>query len=197
MFRGPLFHGQFLSLALSGLFAVALALAPSRAIAVPDQSGFIGGMGGIFVPSSSGTSARPGFGLIAGAKLGSELGLAGYYMTNSQDETQSGVKSRFGYDLYGVQASYHFEGEAQGAYFGLRLGLSKVSQAVLSQGVSSSPYHVGVVAGYDHMIWDLFSLGGEISYISIGQADVTVSGQNLKTDSFNSLNLLGSVKFWF
>jgi hypothetical protein len=177
--------------------AAALAcLAPRPALAAEDPSGFFGVSGGLAVPSLSNTSARPQWGFSAGAKLGSEFGLSGYYLTSTKDESINGASSTFAFDLYGVQASYHFEGEARGAFFGARLGMSKVTETVAGASVSTSPYHFGVAGGYDHFFNDVFSLGGEASFISVGQADAAGTG-SLKTDAFNVLSFLLAAKLWF
>ena len=177
------------------LAASIAAYAPTSARAEADPSGFVGGLFGLAVPSLSGTNARMEWGLTAGAKIGSEIGVAGYYLTNSKDE--GGSVGTFGVDLYGVQASYHFEGEAKGAFFGARLGLSKVTQSVSGSSFSTSPYHWGVVGGYDYFLGESLSLGAEASFISVGQADATVSGASIKSDAFNVLSFLAAVKFWF
>ena len=184
---------------LSSCAVIAIALTPNLSLAADgnDPAGFIGGAFGLSVPTAQNASARQIWGIQGGAKIGSELGVSAYYFTSNKDELQGTVTGPFGYDLYGVQFAYYFEGEAKGAYFGGRLGLSKVTQMIQSQSVSSAPYHFGLVGGYDYFFNSHFSLGGEAAFMSIGQADTQVAGGSVKTQAFNALNLVAAAKFWF
>ena len=117
---------------LSLILATGFAFAPS-AQAAGDSSGWIGANVGMSVPNSEGTTARPIMGVNGGAMLGTEFGLGAYYLTSSKDETVNGVTGTFTYSFYGVDFTYHFEGEAAGAYFGGRLGMSRVSSKLCAQ----------------------------------------------------------------
>lgn len=161
------------ALALSTLISV-----PALAAEIPHA--WVGGLLGISVPNYDNTTSRGMFGLTAGAKLGDNLGLGAYYMTSSKDENGG----RFNYDLYGVQLSYHFDGEATGAWFGGRVGTSKIDV-----GSSYSPMNIGAVAGYDYLLTDHLSLGGEINWMSISESS--------PLKSFSTLNFLGALKLWF
>ena len=55
-----------------------------------DANGWVGVQGGLSVPNYSNTTARPMFGITAGAKLGSEFGIGAYYNTSKKDETVNG-----------------------------------------------------------------------------------------------------------
>ncbi len=149
-----------------------------------DSPAWVGAMYGLSVPSASNTNSRGMFGITAGAKLGTEYGLGVYYMSSHNKE--SGAD--FNYDLYGVEFGYHFEGEARGAYFGGRLGTSKIKVG----GDSTSPFHFGVFAGYNYFLNDHFSLGGDASFMSISQS--SDNGDTLK--GFTTLNFLLTAKFW-
>lgn len=162
-----------------------------------DKRGFAGGLFGISIPDYEDTSARGMFGFTGGAKIGTEFGVAGYYLSSGKEESAEGATFDFDYNLYGVQFSYHFEGEAIGAWFGARLGLSKVTSRVSGVAIEGSPLHIGVAGGYDHFIADNVSLGGEISYLNVADFNETVSGVTVKSKAFNTLNFLGAAKFWF
>jgi hypothetical protein len=163
------------------------------ASAAEDYAGNIGAQFGLSVPDLSGSTARTIVGLQGTAKLGSEWGLGAYYLTSSKNETISSVATDFNYQLYGVKGTYHFEGDARGAYFGALVGISKVH---IGQ-VDTSPTNFGVLAGYDKMLGSVVSLGGELSYINVGSSSATYNNVNVSVNSFNTLNFLAAVKFWF
>ncbi len=157
----------------------------SNAAGLEDRQGWAGGLAGITVPNADNSSSRVAYGITAGAKLGSELGLGAYFLSSSKKE---GVAD-FGYQLFGIQASYHFEGEAAGAFFGARVGISKVKVAL----AETSPTNYGLVGGYDHAIGERLSLGGEASYMAVASGN----DGSVPIDSFGMINFLASLKFWF
>lgn len=150
-----------------------------------DASVWVGALFGLSVPNASNTSSRTTYGLTGGAKVGSELGVGGYYLTSHKDEDVAGTKVPFDYDLYGVEGAYHFEGEAKGVYLGGRLGVSKVKAGT----VDGSPMNFGAMAGYNYFLGDHFSLGGEVNFMSVEKAG-SING-------FTMLNFLASAKAWF
>ena len=158
------------------------------------ETGWVGGLFGLSVPNADNTTSRTMYGLTAGAKVGSEFGIGLYYLTSRQNETINAVSTPFNYDLYGVDFGYYFEGDAKGVYFGGKLGTSKLStNNTAAQGVTTSPMHYGVFAGYNYMIGSNFSIGGEASYISVSSSN----GNGLQINQFSMLDFLASVKFWF
>lgn len=172
-------------IAIALIFALFFSL-KSNAAGLEDRQGWAGGLVGITVPNADNTSSRMMYGITAGAKLGSELGLGGYFLTSNKKEDTAGD---FNYQLYGIQLNYHFEGEAAGAWFGARLGISKVRAGLAEY----SPANYGIVGGYDYALSDQISLGAEASYM--GVASGTDNGQSV--DSFGMINFLAALKFWF
>jgi hypothetical protein len=168
---------------------LALALFTSG-MAQADATGYIGGMVGLSVPDADHTTSRLGYGVKGGALLGTEFGVSGYYVTSTKEEKFSGSTFDFGYDMFGIEGSYNFEGEAKGAFFGARLGMTKVK---VGDDVSTSPMHYGLVAGYDHMLGDAFSIGGEASWTSVAKSDD--NGFDVK--GFNVIGLMATIKMWF
>lgn len=175
------------------LALLTITLSFQAAFAAEDYAGNVGAQFGLSVPDLSGSTSRTILGLQGTAKLGSEWGLGGYYLTSSKNETMNAVATDFNYQLYGVKGTYHFEGDAKGAYFGALVGISKVHVGL----VDTSPTHFGVLAGYDKMLNSFLSLGGEFSYINVASSSTTYSGVNVAVNSFNTLNFLAAVKFWF
>lgn len=154
---------------------------------------YVGAVLGMSVPNADDTSARPMFGIIGGARLDGELGIGGFYLASSKDETINSVEVPFDYSLYGMEGSFHLEGVAEGAFLFARVGLAKVESKVAANSVNYSPMVWGLGAGYDYFISENFSVGGEGSFLSVLK-DGDPDG-DLK--SFVMLNFLAAAKFWF
>ena len=171
------------------VFAVVVGLFSASAQAA-EKAGWVGAFGGLTVPNLGSSTARGMYGITAGAMLGDEWGIGAYYQTSSKDEDgANSSKQAFNYDLYGVEFAYHFEGEAAGVYIGGRVGTSKVKLG----NTTNSPMHYGPVVGFNHMLGSSFSIGGDLSWISVassGSSPNDISG-------FSTLNFLADVKFWF
>lgn len=181
---------------LKSLLGLALLTISTHSFAAGDDgAGNVGVLMGISVPDYSNSTARSIVGLEGTAKLGSEYGFGAYYLSSSKSESVSSQSVDFNYQLYGVRGTYHFEGEAKGAFFGAMLGISKVKQS----NIESSPMHFGLLGGFDKMLGSMFSIGGEISYISVQSSNGTVSGTSTtgNLNSFNTINILVALKFWF
>lgn len=164
---------------LIALAASVLVSAPALAADIPHA--WVGGLFGLAVPNADHSTTRGMFGVTLGAKLGDNLGLGAYYTSSAKDEDTVG---RFNYDLFGVQLSYHFDGEASGAWFGGRIGTSKIDV-----GTTYSPMNIGAVAGYDYLLTDHLSLGGEVNWMSISESS--------PLKSFSTLDFLAALKIWF
>ncbi len=157
-------------------------LSTSAAYASDSSKGWVGGLFGLTVPSYNGTQARGMYGLTAGAKVGTEFGVGVYYLSSQKRESIGD----FNFDLYGVQVGYHFEGEANGVFIAGRIGTSKIA---VNGTTNASPMNYGAVVGYDYMLVEHVSLGGEVSFMSIASA--------ASTESFTALNFLAALKLWF
>src|SRR5690606_16315188 len=88
--------------------------------------GYLGVQAGISVPDYDDTSSRLAYGFVGGARLDGEFGIGAYYLDSSKEEDVAGTEIDFNYQLYGFEGTYHFEGAADGAYVGARIGVSKV-----------------------------------------------------------------------
>lgn len=172
------------------LAAVGGMLAMTSTPALAQAKGYVGATAGLSVPNYDDTSSRLAFGVIGGARLDGELGFGAYFLTSSKEEDVSGTKVDFNYALYGIEGSFHFEGVADGAYIGLRVGTTKLDVGTT---FNSSPTHFGLVFGYDKFLNDNFSLGVEGSWMSIEES----SDSGLKAEGFQALNFNLAAKFWF
>lgn len=152
--------------------------------------GYLGAIGGISVPSYENTSSRVAFGLVGGTRLDGELGIGAYYLNSAKSEDVAGIQTDIDYGLFGIEGSFHFEGVADGAFVGVRVGTTKLK---VGPTLNTSPTHYGVVFGYDKFLNESASLGVEGSWISIESS--SYSGNELK--GFSALNFMVAAKFWF
>lgn len=166
----------------------------AMAAAAGEKALWVGGAGGVLVPNRSSSTARGAYGVTLGAKIGTEMGLGAYYFSSKKDE--GGTQGKFDMDFYGIEGSYRFEGEAKGAFFGLRLGITKMDFGP-TPSVSASPFHFGVFAGYDHMVTNSISIGGDVSFYSVSKGEATsLTGATTSVDTFSALSFLATLKFW-
>ena len=175
------------------ILTIAVLTTAHFAQAAEDYAGNVGVAYGLSVPDYSGTTSRSIMGLQGTAKLGSEWGLGAYYLTSGKSESSNNLSGDFNYQLYGIKGTYHFEGDARGVYFGALLGISKVHIT----NYDTSPTHYGILGGYDHMLGSMISIGGELSYIAVGSSSTTYNAQPYDQKSFNTLNFMAELKFWF
>lgn len=177
------------------LISATLSISARAAVDGSEPALWVGGMGGVLVPNKSGTSARTQLGFTVGAKIGSEFAVGGYYSTSHKAE--GAPVGQFDLDFYGVEGSYHFEGEARGAYFGARLGITKMDFGVSPNEVTASPFHVGLVGGYNYWLARSVSVGGDLGFYSVSKGEATSrAGVTSTVDSFTALSFLATVKFW-
>lgn len=172
------------------LATLAMGLVFTSSPALAQAKGYVGATAGLSVPNYDDTSSRLAYGVIGGARLDGELGFGAYFLTSSKEEDVSGAKVDFNYSLYGIEGSFHFEGVADGAYIGLRVGTTKLD---IGTTFNSSPTHFGLVFGYDKFLNDNFSLGVEGSWMSIESS----SDSGVEADGFQALNFNIAAKAWF
>lgn len=158
--------------------------------AFAQAKGYVGGMAGMSVPSYDSTTARTGYGFMGGVRLDGELGVGAYFLGSSKTEDFNGESTPFNYQLYGIEGSFHFEGIADGAFLGIRVGTTKLR---VGSNINTSPTHLGPIFGYDRIFDDNFSVGVEGSWISVDSS--SQSQKNIK--NFNILSFNAVAKMWF
>jgi hypothetical protein len=172
-------------------------LVSTGAPALAEPTAWVGAMAGLSVPNYENSTSRQIIGISGGAKVGSEFGVGAYFLSSAKNEEMTGVgtSTAFNYDLYGIELSYHFEGEANGVYLGGRIGTSKLK----FDNLTTSPMHYGPVGGYNHLLGRNLSLGGELSWISIAKSSGTPVGSATaqSISAFNMLNFMVTAKLWF
>lgn len=182
------------SLALRKVLLLAVFVVVVNGLITPSASaqakGYLGVVAGMSVPNYEDTTARPAHGLLGGMRLDGELGIGAYYLGSSKVENMSGIDTRFNYSLYGIEGSFHFEGVADGAFLGVRVGTTKLS---VGSDINTSPTHFGLVFGFDKFLSDNFSVGVEGSWISVESS----SRQSVELKNFTLLDFNAAVKMWF
>lgn len=171
-----------------GAFLLALLIPATPATA--QAKGYVGATAGLSVPNYEDSSSRLAYGFVGGARLDGELGFGAYYLTSSKEEDVNGLDVDFNYSLFGIEGSFHFEGVADGAFIGLRIGTTKLD---IGKVFNSSPTHYGLVFGYDRFLNDNFSLGVEGSWMSVNSS----KDNNSEAEGFQALNFNCAAKFWF
>jgi hypothetical protein len=179
---------------------VCLTLASASAGAIDwnqQTGGYIGGQFGLTVPSESNTSSRTGYGAVAGGKLGDNFGLGAYFLGSSKTENAQNIGS-FKYNFFGLEANYFFDGSGRGGYVGANVGLSKITETDRSgNSYNFSPFVWGIQAGYDYMLTEFLSLGGEANVMFVSSQNATTNGVTVNLSSFTSINFLVQAKLWF
>jgi hypothetical protein len=192
-------HNPKLSKLIAGILVVLSGMIIfSGSFAMAESSAWIGGLFGLSIPNASNTTSRSMFGIDGGAKVGGDFGVGAYFLSSTKDESTTSGLSSFNYDLYGIEVGPQFEGEAKGVYLSLRLGTSKVKVGTLT----TSPFHWGAVAGYNHFLGSKasnVSIGGEASFISVASSSgIPIGGVLTQSiDAFSALNFLLTAKLWF
>ncbi len=172
------------------------AFGQTAADAVFDSKGWVGGLFGLHVPTYDDVDSRTAWGITAGAKMGSEIGLGAYYLSAPGDASLGGAGGEFNYSLVGIELTYQFEGEASGMYFGGRLGLTSLETSVATVTNDFNPYHWGALVGYNHFLARTISIGGEGTFFSVPK-DSDASGVPAQSKAFEIISLMASMKFWF
>jgi hypothetical protein len=75
-------------------------------------------------------------------------------------------------------------------YFGVRFGLAKVKTDESGVDVIFSPYHYGIVAGYDYLLASWLAIGFEGSYLFVDGSNTTTSGTQYEEDDFSTVHFL-------
>ena len=75
----------FMALTVVLSFGAVILVSPAaKAAAEGEKALWVGGAGGFFVPAESRASGREQYGVTAGAKIGTEMGLGAYYLTSKK-----------------------------------------------------------------------------------------------------------------
>ncbi len=155
------------------------------------QFGFVFGFS---VPDANNTQPFSISGIKGEAFLTPMLSLGGYYLISDNQGAPS-AEDKFRYSVHGVQTTLHVPSGKGDSFFGARIGITKVSTNPNQIDSVFSPYHYGIVAGYDYHLLSWCSLGFEGSYLHVLPGKTTQNGQSVQLDSFNIMNFLVTLQF--
>lgn len=172
-----------LALLALGVFISAFASADGRG-----QFGFVYGYS---VPDAQNTKPYTLTGAKGLAYITPTFSLGGYYyMSDSKGEPSNAEK--FSYSLHGIEPAYHIPSAGGDTYIGIRIGLTKLSETRLgnSSNLVFSPYHYGIVSGYDFFLKPWLMLGFEGSYLHVSPSKTFSGGTLFEERAFNIINFL-------
>ena len=155
---------------------------------------YVGGVYGISVPDADNTKLHKFLGFTGGANITPAILIGGYYFATAED-TGSAIK--FDYTLLGLEFSYNISPAPKNVFIGFRAGISKLETLVGATDFTLSPYHYGIVSGYNYFIWSHLSFGIEGSFMSFQTSKTTVGSETTTQNSFHIINFLVSFKLWF
>lgn len=150
---------------------------------------------GLSVPDMANTNPHDMWGVKGSTFWGSNFSIGGYYLLSRYQQGLSGQS--FDYTLSGVEAAFHLPNGGGDTYLGIRGGLTKVHQIPGGVDVIYSPYHYGLVLGYDYVVGSVFTVGFEGTYLHVEAANTTVNNVEYDEAKFGLMNFLVSFGFRF
>ncbi|HEY8278721.1 MAG TPA: outer membrane beta-barrel protein [Bdellovibrionota bacterium] len=155
----------------------------------PVSIGLLAGWSKPMGSSTSGTSARLGWGGEFGYKIQDNIGLGIYYLSSSGTVTDT--LADFNVTCYGLDSTFFFGG--RGAYFGARAGLSSVGISLGALSATTNPFSFGGKVGYDYAFNSGLSLGVEGNLMFFAKS----SNAGLTSEAFQLLNIFAAIRYWF
>lgn len=149
---------------------------------------------GLSVPDAQNTNHFMMFGVKGSGQLSPTYSAGGYFLASDKQGAPS-AEEKFRYALVGIEGAYHVPGNTGDMYIGLRMGITKVSTNPNGRDATFSPYHYGVVTGYDYKLFYNVIVGFEGSYLHVQRGKSPQNGVSILIDSFSILNFLATVQF--
>lgn len=149
---------------------------------------------GLSVPDADNTKTFRMIGIEGKAFVSPMLSLGGYY-AQSDKSGQRSSQEQFYYSLTGVEAAYHMPSATGDTFIATRIGITKLTETMNNTEFIFSPYHYGVVSGYDYYLGSYVSVGFEGSYLHVLPGRTTDSaGAFYNSNSFNIITFLVSLQ---
>jgi len=180
---------NFLSLSL--LFCL---IVGSENLLAQTDSSFFGISYGLSVPDSENTNPHNIAGVNGGATIFGSVGIGGYYFETAGERGSGGIK--FDYNVMGLEVIYNLGGDSKNVFVGARAGVTKVKTKASGSDVIFSPYHYGVVSGFNYFVFSKFSVGVDGSYLGMQSSKSNNSGTEVFIDSFHIMSILATFKLW-
>lgn len=155
----------------------------------------VGILYGLSVPDVANTNPHELYGVKGSTFLGGAFSVGGYYLQSGHTQGHNGVD--FDYTMTGIDAAYHFPNGGGDTYLGIRGGITKLAMSPSNVDVLYSPYHYGVMLGYDYYVTSWLTFGFEGSYVHVESSTDTKSGTVYTQDKWSLINFLVDLSFRF
>lgn len=165
-----------------------LFIAGTNAFAQEAGGSQFGAVYGLSVPDADNTNAHKLFGAKGSAFLKPTFSIGGYYFVADNDQGTGGRE--FDYSLSGLETTFHMPAGTGDTFFGIRFGLTKVKTDFSGEEVILSPYHYGIVAGYDYLMAPWLAIGFEGSYLYVEDSNTTKNSIRYDEDTFSTIHFL-------
>lgn len=173
------------------LAAASLLMGPRTAYA--ERGAQAGLVYGYSVPDAANTAPYVLSGVKGSAFLNPTFSVGGYFLFSDKQGAPSETE-KFRYSLHGLEGLYHMASAGGDTYFGLRIGITKVHTNPNGIDTVFSPYHYGVVAGYDIPVLSWLGLGFEASYLHAQRGKTNQNGSSVFLNSFNMMSFMVSLQ---
>lgn len=175
----------------NGLILLAIAL--FAALPAWGQGSQAGVVYGLSVPDAENTNPYMMVGFKGSARLAPYFSTGGYYFQSDKQGAPSATE-KFRYSIAGVEAIYHLVNGSGDTYFGVRAGITKIKTNPNLIDSTFSPYHFGIVTGYDYLLYSWLAIGFEGSYLHVERGKTIQNGATIQQDSFNIMSFLASIQ---
>lgn len=157
--------------------------------------GYVGLVYGLSVPDIANTKTHQLYGVKGGSQVSESWGFGGYHMLSS--EAKGPNNGDFSFSLTGLELrSFLTTGEKK-VYVGVRAGVSKINMVANSNDVIFSPYHYGIVSGYDFKLFKYFNVGIEGSFLAMQRSLTDSGGTEVELKPFHAMSFLAVINLAF
>lgn len=150
-----------------------------------------GGVFGYSVPDADNVNPHRMTGIKGSAYVMPSVLSVGVYSFRTSDEEGTGAE-RFDYSLHGLEGDVHL-GDGN-MFVGLRYGISKIKAIRGGENVIFSPYHFGLVSGYDYPLFSWLLVGFEGSYLFVKGTNTEQNNVSYDLDHLAILNFLATLQ---
>ncbi|MCB0366763.1 MAG: hypothetical protein H6624_10740 [Bdellovibrionaceae bacterium] len=157
--------------------------------------GYVGIVYGLSVPDIANTKTHQLYGVKGGSQISDSYGFGGYHMVSSEETGRN--NGDFSFSLTGLEFRSFLTGGDKKVYVGVRAGVSKFNTVENSTDVIFSPYHYGIVSGYDFKLFSLLNVGIEGSFMAMQRSLTTAGSTEVELKPFHLMSFLGVINLAF
>lgn len=150
---------------------------------------------GLSVPDSANTTMHTVYGFTGGSQITSLLSIGGYHAVSSENDGPGNAP--FSYSLTGLESRVNLVTGEKNVFIGLRAGIAKVNSSSTGTKVTFSPYHYGIVSGFNFKLWSIIYVGFEGSFIEIEDSSALSGATTINYQSFHNINFFGTLGIMF